>query len=171
MFIDALRAQGIDAELIGFYPPEPTISQVEAAISAEYPSNPATILRYQDGSPSAEPVLLVKNWKIAGKVFAPEDELGIAAQGVTNPQSYFSDHFVVRYGGKYYDPSYGASVFATQQDWEDAALDAFGVILETSPPLPDKALANPPLNANVTIWVWKTDSKGTQETILRVESY
>jgi hypothetical protein len=36
----------------------------------------------------------------------------------------FANHVVVKYNGKYYDPSYGAGPFASAEDWERTALGA-----------------------------------------------
>jgi hypothetical protein len=36
----------------------------------------------------------------------------------------FANHVVVKYNGKYYDPSYGAGPFASEEDWERTALGA-----------------------------------------------
>jgi len=35
----------------------------------------------------------------------------------------------VRFGGRYYDPSYGGPSYATQWEWEDASLDGFFTII------------------------------------------
>jgi hypothetical protein len=57
------------------------------------------------------------------------------------------------------DPSYGAAVVANQQEWEDAALDAFGVF--TTSPFPNGS----------RIWVEKADPKGSIETTPRPFPY
>ena len=36
----------------------------------------------------------------------------------------------MKYGGKYYDPSYGTGPFGSQNDWENASLDGFSVTVE-----------------------------------------
>lgn len=46
-------------------------------------------------------------------------------QGNPNPPGGFFNHFIVKYDGKYYDPSYGGGPFDTQNDWENASLDGF----------------------------------------------
>ena len=53
------------------------------------------------------------------------DETGAAAQGNANPHSEFVNHFIVKYDGKYYDPSYGTGSFANQAAWENASLGGF----------------------------------------------
>ena len=53
------------------------------------------------------------------------DEDGVAAQGNPKPHSVFFNHFIVKYDGKYYDPSYGTGSFADQAAWENASLDGF----------------------------------------------
>jgi hypothetical protein len=54
------------------------------------------------------------------------DELGVAGQGNANPPGGFQNHFLVRYGGKYYDPSYGTGPFATLLAWEQASVAGYG---------------------------------------------
>jgi hypothetical protein len=50
---------------------------------------------------------------------------GIPGQGQPEPPSAFENHYVVKYGGKIYDPSYGAGPFGTENDHENAAIDGF----------------------------------------------
>ena len=104
-------------------------------------------------------VIFVKSWTLQANPFAPTDNVGIEAQTNQNPQAFFGDHYVVAYGGKFYDPSYGSDVFATQQAWEDAALDAFG------------AYINPALPNGSTFWIWKADPKGSTETVPQSINY
>ena len=47
---------------------------------------------------------------------------GIPAQGNENPQAVFTNHAVVLYGGKWYDPSYGTPVQSSLLGWEDLNL-------------------------------------------------
>jgi len=50
------------------------------------------------------------------------DQPGVPAQGVTeNPESFFNQHFVVKYDGKIYDPSYGIGP-STEIEHENASL-------------------------------------------------
>lgn len=56
------------------------------------------------------------------------DQTGLPAQGMANPQPYFSDHVVLNYNGKIYDPSYG-TLYQTEQDWANANLAGFGTIV------------------------------------------
>lgn len=48
---------------------------------------------------------------------------GIPGQGNSNPPEAFENHYVVKYGGKIYDPSYGAGPFNSEADHENAAID------------------------------------------------
>lgn len=48
---------------------------------------------------------------------------GIPGQNNPNPPPAFFNHFIVRHGGRFYDPSYGAGPFADQVSWEAAAID------------------------------------------------
>jgi hypothetical protein len=89
-------------------------------------------------------LFLVKDWTFAAAGTAPAavapfthkrteitDNAGVPGQGNANPPGGFFNHFVVKYDGKYYDPSYGAGAFAggtadaARADWEDKSLDGF----------------------------------------------
>jgi hypothetical protein len=76
----------------------------------------------------------------------------IPGQGNPTPHRDFADHAVLKYGGKYYDPSYGkpssGSGYSTQLAWEDDALD---LLYYGDDPDPDPEYA-------------VSDPKGTQET-------
>jgi hypothetical protein len=58
----------------------------------------------------------------------PSDAQGsIPVQGDNNKpinKQVFVNRAVVKYNGKYYDPSYGAGPFASEEDWERTALGA-----------------------------------------------
>jgi len=51
---------------------------------------------------------------------------GIPGHGQDNPQFDFGDHVVVKYGGKYYDPSYGVGPYDNDALYLTAALDGLG---------------------------------------------
>ena len=81
---------------------------------------------------------LVKNWKITGAGTNPRTapykyvvgtdafaDKGVAAQGNDDPPPSFFNHFIVQYGGRYYDPSYGGGTYADQNAWENASLAGF----------------------------------------------
>lgn len=59
------------------------------------------------------------------------DESGARGQGTSNPPGQFINHFIIKYDGKYYDPSYGMGPFSGATDeeaknaWENASLDGF----------------------------------------------
>ncbi len=48
---------------------------------------------------------------------------GIPGQGNAEPPEAFENHYVVKYSGKVYDPSYGAGPFADEISHENAAID------------------------------------------------
>ncbi|MBL7807281.1 MAG: hypothetical protein JNN28_05690 [Saprospiraceae bacterium] len=56
--------------------------------------------------------------------FAPKP--GDSAQGNNDPMSTFQNHGIVKYNGKYYDPSYGTSITGSKNEWETNALIGFG---------------------------------------------
>lgn len=81
---------------------------------------------------------LVKNWTFlpngsAPSVCAPfthreteaNDELGVEGQGNPNPPRAFLNHYIAKFRGKFYDPSYGSGAFATPYDWEKTSLDGY----------------------------------------------
>lgn len=77
---------------------------------------------------------LVKNWLFGPRGSLPQPfthemgtecvELpGIPGQTNPNPPPAFYNHFIVRHGGQFYDPSYGGGPTATQDLWENGAID------------------------------------------------
>jgi hypothetical protein len=84
---------------------------------------------------------LVKNCKFSAKGSTPTEAYthdgapskgevvkddGLPGHGQDNPQFDFCDHVVVKYGGKYYDPSYGVGPYDTDDNYLTAALDGLG---------------------------------------------
>jgi hypothetical protein len=47
---------------------------------------------------------------------------GIAGQSNSSPPEFFFNHFVVKYGGSVYDPSYGAGPYPSEINHENAAI-------------------------------------------------
>ena len=83
-------------------------------------------------------VMLIKNYTFTGSGAAPEnapyayiwqydavDVYGIGGQGNPDPLSTFTNHFIVSYSGKYYDPSYGKGPFLSQAAWGNESLAGF----------------------------------------------
>ncbi len=54
------------------------------------------------------------------------DDVTLVGQGNTLPRNNFTLHRIVKYAGKYYDPSYGLGDFAAEVDHEDAAVAGVG---------------------------------------------
>jgi hypothetical protein len=50
---------------------------------------------------------------------------GVPGQGNAEPPPNFGNHFVVRYGGRIYDPSYGEGPFEDLAEWDDKSLSGF----------------------------------------------
>lgn len=100
-----------------------------------------------DSCDGTQPKLLVKNYTLVDPTFvtgcaeypycfnspcpgagapwpneAVADAAGVQGQDEPDPMSYFDQHFIVKYGGQYYDPSYGASPFNSVADWENASI-------------------------------------------------
>jgi hypothetical protein len=53
------------------------------------------------------------------------DMEGVPGQNTTNPKSTFSDHWLIKLGGKFYDPSYGLGPYVDRKAWEDASVSGF----------------------------------------------
>ncbi|MEK7287535.1 MAG: hypothetical protein AAB091_03100 [Elusimicrobiota bacterium] len=90
-------------------------------------------------------LMLVKNWTFSGTGTAPAecapfnylaseiaDAPGAPGQGIGNPPPAFFNHFIVKYDGKWYDPSYGSGPYANDSAWENASLDGLTAVCETS---------------------------------------
>ncbi|MBN1932547.1 MAG: transglutaminase domain-containing protein [Desulfobacterales bacterium] len=98
-------------------------------------SNKITIV--EKTSPMTD-LFLVKNWIFIGTGVSPgtapyvyvmytdaNDQSGAPGQGNPDPPDAFYNHFIVLWGGNYYDPSYGTGPFADQASWENNSLDGF----------------------------------------------
>lgn len=59
------------------------------------------------------------------------DQEGVSGQGNSNPPGIFGNHFIVRYSGAYYDPSYGSGSFASSNAHENASIDGISAIIST----------------------------------------
>lgn len=53
---------------------------------------------------------------------------GVPGQGVSEPPPIFQNHFIIKFGNKVYDPSYGIGPF-TEEEHENAACDGFDAII------------------------------------------
>jgi hypothetical protein len=84
------------------------------------------------------PLFLVKNWRFdpphpanqatyGYRFLATCFELpGVPGQRSPNPPPHFVNHFIVKAGTEYYDPSYGSPTFSTELAWENASIDGLG---------------------------------------------
>ncbi len=66
------------------------------------------------------------------------DQTGVEAQGNTDPRGHFANHWVCKISGSLYDPSYGIGGYATENLYENAAIDG---IIDTGPD-PDRCKKN-----------------------------
>ncbi|HMQ49700.1 MAG TPA: hypothetical protein PKA00_19610 [Saprospiraceae bacterium] len=57
------------------------------------------------------------------------DDIGLPGQGNPDPRSAFNNHAVVKYGGKYFDPSYGSPIKGTAQQWTSDAIEGLGGVI------------------------------------------
>jgi hypothetical protein len=89
--------------------------------------------------------MLVKDWTFSGSGSLPgeypyvvdeetTDQNGVAGQGNANPPGQFRNHFVVKYNGRIYDPSYGGEPFGTtaadcEQKHEDGSISGFSTLV------------------------------------------
>jgi hypothetical protein len=123
----------------------------------DFPYNP------RDMSFSVATDLFVKKWTANVNGFAIAGP-GVPAQGNDEPTSHFTNHMIVKYAGRYYDPSCGCTI-DTDIQWENDALDAFGVeaIVAYSGPLGVKIFRK--------VVIWKKDPKGTLESDFKPINY
>jgi hypothetical protein len=155
-FIDVLRAQGIDSQLMRVLPPQPPTADLQAHANLHLPAG--TTIQYDAGQMAG---LFVKNYNIARNPFNPENLDGVAAQGNDDLHSRFTDHSLVEYGGKPYDPSYGTGPFNGLTAWEDLSMEAFGGRIP---------FATAQGHGEVD-WIWKADPKGSAESSLNPRTY
>lgn len=91
-------------------------------------------LHLLDVDPSRAVGFLVKNWRFvgSGSLRVPFTHRmgteciempGIPGQRNANPPPAFYNHFIVRYGSNFYDPSYGVGPTSSQSNWENGAID------------------------------------------------
>lgn len=80
----------------------------------EIPSDPLLLNKWKPQH------ILVKNYQLRDPL-DPIDLIGIPAQGNADPISQFVNHVVVKFGNKYYDPSYGKK-FNTMQEFLSQAV-------------------------------------------------
>lgn len=96
-----------------------------------------------EGVPATEHrgVMLVRKWILGNppnahamcqpfthQINLLQDQEGEPGQGNTNPPASFVEHFIVRVGPRFYDPSYGQGPFANESEWENASLSHFGKV-------------------------------------------
>ena len=75
-------------------------------------------------------------------------ELGVEAQNNEDPKSFFSDHGIVIYNEKIYDPSYGTGPFNNFIEWEDESIAGHGLIVI--------------INEKIYFYIYTNDPKGVQ---------
>lgn len=118
LFIDALKAQGING------------AEKVYVVSAFDDGNLARPARRPTPS-----LMLFNNWTFDDPPNNPRndgwdyregehrDAPGMPAQGNDDPIfGSWNTHMIVRYDGKFYDPSYGGEVRANREEWENATL-------------------------------------------------
>ena len=54
------------------------------------------------------------------------NQIGVPGQGNPDPPGAFENHYIVSYGGLWYDPSYGTGPFLTTIAHEEASIDGIG---------------------------------------------
>lgn len=96
------------------------------------------------------------------------DQVGIPAQGEDNedPFSQFTNHALVKYGGKYYDPSYGNSTVNSLSEWEDASIAGFGTTVCYPIDIPCS-----PASVGSKLWVEKLNTEEMLEMVEEIISY
>jgi hypothetical protein len=168
--IDVLRAQGLahDAKVIQVLPAAPSgraaldAATAHAGIGGTFDYDQAIDIAPLDGAPDRV-VFYIKNWNISDS-FYPYALNGIRGQTNDDPKSLFSDHALVQFAGKYYDPSYGSIPVATLAEWEDASVDGFGMLIPAS-------MQSGAAYHTVFKWVWRPNTTNMQECSGNVLEY
>ena len=153
LLIHVLAAQGIYSEPLNVLAPDLGVATAKADFVATYGHDPE--LDYV----TIRAVFFVKNWTLSTSArWDVADLNGVPGQGKENPLAVFADHALVIYGPdedhlKIYDPSYGKGPYDQLVDWEDAAVDGFGV----------QFIDSSSSSAGFKMWTRKLDSKGVPE--------
>lgn len=126
---ELLAIHGIGSELIGFVVDVPAVTTgtpgATCVLDDQYTFNVKNWTFNAPGT-SGDPTFPYER-----NIFAMPakiefvDGAGVAGQGNADPPGWFWDHAINRYGGKYYDASYGIGPYNTLNDYENAALDGF----------------------------------------------
>jgi hypothetical protein len=145
-----------------------------------YPSNPPTpplrplaagdiILEFETNNDTNDGIFFVKTLSLGTNKFIPipANDAGFpgsssVAQGNANARAWFGNHALVKYDGKYYDPSYGKGPYNSKIEWENDSLERFGGIVKAL-----KVVTPSPLTRSVKgqhLWNDKADTKGSPET-------
>lgn len=85
--------------------------------------------------------MLIKYWTFSYTGLAPErcrpfthrlsdvtDKNGAPGQGNEDPPGIFTNHYIILYNSKYYDPSYGNGPFTSQAEWENFSVAGYDKI-------------------------------------------
>jgi len=131
-------------------------------------NNGDRVLRFQSNNGVNGGIFYVKQLNLGGQKFVaiPVNDAGFPnsnsqAQGNKNARAWFGNHAIIKYDGKYYDPSYGGNLFAAKQAWEDASLQHFGGLIEV---LEYNAQNNSFAAIDFLLWIEKDDPKGVLNT-------
>lgn len=84
------------------------------------------------------------------------DSEGAEGQGNDDPKCEFTNHAVVSYNNKYYDPSYGSPIRTNQNEWENKALSFFQAYVA------HKVVINGEEKWEKIIWIGELNSNGQQ---------
>ena len=117
LFKETLRAMGLGG---------PKLIGVTSIYKNDASNKPGTLLvkRWRFGQP-LNPSLASVLKPFTHRTIRIFPEAGAPGQGNADPFSVFDNHYIVRYNGRFYDPSYGGKVYNDQDEWEEASLDGF----------------------------------------------
>jgi hypothetical protein len=119
-FRECCGAQGIDVEVNDLEEPvQPDMTLLDWCANQKY--NAGTASFTPAGKNSG---IRVKNWNINDYGFSANPTTGVEGQGNPEPESDFTEHAVVLFSGKIYDPSYGAAVQSGIASWQLLSLAA-----------------------------------------------
>ena len=132
LFVCALAAQGVTSDdgeqirIIGLR----IKNKIEGADSVAF-----AVKNWFKGSLAYNELVIKSNdagidglLNISCNVQEAKDDIGVSGQGTSpNPPSTFGNHFIVKSGLLYYDPSYGIGPYFDRKSYEEEAFDGYVV--------------------------------------------
>lgn len=126
------------------------------------------VLKFESNNGVNDGIFFVKQLVLGASKFVdvPVNNAGFPGssspgQGNANARAWFGNHAIVKYGGQYYDPSYGGAVLPSSLAWEDSSLQYYGGLVDI---FQYHIVSGSFTELGYKLWNLRPDPKGTQET-------